>query len=63
MSEHTFNIRLTVADDEGSTLSKGKLMDRSLTAIETGLGGAFPAWTEDSEGNEFAVRLVDWRLV
>jgi hypothetical protein len=62
VSEQTFTITLTVAEDE-DRLSEGRLTDAAISAIDDAIEGAFPVSAEDADGRERSIRLADWGFI
>ena len=59
MCEQSITIKLTVAPEDGSSLTDSKVED---VAIVDAIEALFPISASDGEGNEVPIRLLDWEF-
>jgi len=59
MNEQTLTIKLTVAPEDGSSLTDSNVAD---VAIVDAIEALFPISASDGDGNEVPIKLLDWDL-
>jgi len=59
MCEQSIIIKLTVAPEDGSSLTDSKVAD---VAIVDAIEALFPIFASDGEGNEAPIKMLDWDL-